>query len=100
LLQSTKELAEMIGFSIYAELAGAAIMILLASKMKNRLLAVVGVLFFGCALATLGAVQLRLGTRWLAVLYWTAAAGQTYSAIRTWKRWPTKSDSGLIARNK
>jgi len=89
----------MIGFSIYAELAGAAIMILLASKLKNRLPAVAGVILFGCALATLGLVHLRSGTYWLAALYWIAAGSQTYSAIRTWRRWPTRFDSKMIARN-
>jgi len=90
----------MIGVSIYTELAGAALFITLAAKQKSRVAGILGIFLFACALATLGVIQMNSDTLWLAVLYWIAAMSQAYVAIRTWKRWPKKSDADETTRHK
>jgi len=69
----------------------AAIMILLASKMKKTVCCVV-VLFFGAI--AVGSVHFDSAPD-AGILYWIAAAGQTYSAIRM-DALANKSDISLI----
>jgi uncharacterized membrane protein len=81
----------MIGVFIYAAIAAAAIFLLVGAKKKNRLGMTMGVLFFAFALGALAVVQVRARTYWLAMLYGVAAVSQVYAALRTWRRWPSKT---------